>query len=482
MWRLFLFLVAAFASFGSLAGCPNRRYHIVTVDMDWYTALQHCKSLNMELVSILNAEEQEAVFRIYSRVGSDMWIGLKKDFQSNFKWSSNDLPSYQKWASGQPDNSKHCGTMTSSGEWKTLTCTDNKNFICVAGPSALCDQREYVLVNTPLNQQAALSYCRQYHTDLVSITSKDVFLDIEQLTTKNTEQDHWIGLRKNTSTGSWFWENGETFNYTYWKSDEPKNELCTILKTNGNDFENWIVNNCDNQKSFICYKDNSTAVESSSQSSSTAKTPGNISAPVTPFFQASTETENNSTAVESSSQSSSTAKTPGNTLAPVTPFYQAPTETENAVQTTNQSADVSVTIEHTSSQTPTENISVPEELHLISDSMVWPEAWQYCRDHYTDLVSLTSLAVQNRVSELVRNSTASRFWTGLHRTVVYDKWYWVAGNDKRAPLNYTNWAPGEPNNPYYEHCGEMVLREDGGAEWNDLCCYEKLPFICFKEL
>ncbi|MGH0137952.1 UNVERIFIED_CONTAM: hypothetical protein FKN15_030379 [Acipenser sinensis] len=85
-----------------------------------------------------------------------------------------------------------------------------------------------------------------------------------------------------------------------------------------------------------------------------------------------------------------------------------------------------------------------------------------------------------RVSELVRKSTASRFWIGLHRTVVYDNWYWVAGKDKRAPLNYTNWAPGEPNNPYYEHCGEMVLGEDGGAEWNDLCCYEQLPFICFK--
>ncbi|MGH0187228.1 UNVERIFIED_CONTAM: hypothetical protein FKN15_023731 [Acipenser sinensis] len=113
--------------------------------------------------------------------------------------------------------------------------------------------------------------------------------------------------------------------------------------------------------------------------------------------------------------------------------------------------------------------------------MVWPEAWQYCRDYYTDLVSLTSLAAQNRVSELVRNSTASRFWIGLHRTVVYDNWYWVAGKDKKARLNYTNWAPGEPNNPYYEHCGEMVLREDGGAEWNDLCCYEQLPFICFKD-
>ncbi|XP_033912006.1 E-selectin-like [Acipenser ruthenus] len=123
---------------------------------------------------------------------------------------------------------------------------------------------------------------------------------------------------------------------------------------------------------------------------------------------------------------------------------------------------------------------IPEELHLISDSMVWPEAWQYCRDHYTDLVSLTSLAAQNRVSELVRNSTASQFWIGLHRSIVYDNWYWVAGEDNKGPVNYTNWAPGEPNNPYYEHCGEMVLGEDGGAEWNDLCCYEKLPFICFK--
>ncbi|MGH0181724.1 UNVERIFIED_CONTAM: hypothetical protein FKN15_007676 [Acipenser sinensis] len=102
---------------------------------------------------------------------------------------------------------------------------------------------------------------------------------------------------------------------------------------------------------------------------------------------------------------------------------------------------------------------VPEDLHLISDSMVWLEAWQYCRDHYTDLVSLTSLAAQNRVSELVRNSTASRFWIGLHRTVVYDNWYWVAGKDKKGLLNYTNWAPGEPNNPYYEHCGEMVAKD-----------------------
>ncbi|XP_058864996.1 E-selectin-like [Acipenser ruthenus] len=113
--------------------------------------------------------------------------------------------------------------------------------------------------------------------------------------------------------------------------------------------------------------------------------------------------------------------------------------------------------------------------------MVWPEAWQYCKDHYTDLVSLTSLAAQNRVLELVRNSTASRFWIGLHRCIVYDNWYWVAGKDNKGLLNYTNWAPGEPNNPYYEHCGEMVLRKDGGSEWNDLCCYEKLPFICFKD-
>ncbi len=43
-------------------------------------------------------------------------------------------------------------------------------------------------------------------------------------------------------------------------------------------------------------------------------------------------------------------------------------------------------------------------------------------------------------------------------------------------LNFTNWAPGEPNNMGDEHCAE--LHSDVG-EWNDMnCVTNRLSFIC----
>ncbi|MGH0166908.1 UNVERIFIED_CONTAM: hypothetical protein FKN15_003154 [Acipenser sinensis] len=366
----------ACASFGSLAGCPNRRYHIVTVGMDWDTALQHCRSLNMELVSILNAEEQEALFHIYSRVGSDMWIGLKRDVQSNFKWSSNDLSSYRKWASGQPDNSKHCGTMTSSGEWKTLTCTDNKNFICVAGH--VCDQMEYTLITKMMSQREALSYCRQHYTDLLSFTNQNGFLGIKREILKTTKLC-WIGLRRTSKKDPWLWENGETLYYTNWIRGEPRDKLCAVLDVQGIYLNKWKTEDCGSKKNFICYKE----------------------------------------------------------------------------------------------------IPVPRRIYLISENMFWPNASQYCNDKYTGLVKLTSQAAQDDVAALVGSSRASRFWIGLMKNVFADSWYWVA--DMEEPLGYTNWALGQPSMPYFEHCVGMVRGADGVYRWHDMCCFEKLPFICFQK-
>ena len=43
-------------------------------------------------------------------------------------------------------------------------------------------------------------------------------------------------------------------------------------------------------------------------------------------------------------------------------------------------------------------------------------------------------------------------------------------------LNFTNWAPGEPNNKGDEHCGE--IHSDTGV-WNDMNCESnRLSFIC----
>ncbi|MGH0186700.1 UNVERIFIED_CONTAM: hypothetical protein FKN15_022576 [Acipenser sinensis] len=349
-----------------------RKHVFVETGMTWSEAQSYCREMHTDLATVRSQEEAEQLLNITGDSLNDAaWIGLYRDDTQNWQWSNSDDVIYSNWKA-----ELFCASVSSLGEWEDLLCNEKKAFMCYNETSNITER--YTLIEELKTWTEAQQYCREHHTDLVSIKSAS---ENEDLVKKAQGKTFWIGLFNEP----WKWSNqGDNYTFHNWNTGEPNNvfgiENCAIMSLRNSLFLSrgkWVDVVCGGILPFFCYE-------------------------------------------------------------------------------------------------------VPEELHLISDSMVWPEAWQYCRDHYTDLVSLTSLAAQNRVSELVRNSTASRFWIGLHRTVVYDNWYWVAGKDKRAPLNYTNWAPGEPNNPYYEHCGEMVLGEDGGAEWNDLCCYEKLPFICFK--
>ncbi|XP_058866616.1 macrophage mannose receptor 1-like [Acipenser ruthenus] len=396
--------------------------------------------------------------------------------------------------------------------WEDRVCNEIKAFMCYTETSNITER--YTLIEELKTWTEAQQYCREHHTDLVSIKNAS---ENEDLVKKAQGYSFWIGLFNNP----WKWSHqGDNYTFHNWNTGEPNNaggnENCVEIGVMGNQYLSrgeWNDVNCRLMLPFFCFDEAeptslpSTPVSQEAESSSLPSTPvsqeaESSSLPSTLVSQEAEPTSLPSTPVSqdptpSESLSTPASKDPQDTTIVQSDSQNSPTTGPAASQTpdggeqSQQPSTMGGTSPRASSPghssswrsgtSPAVTVTlVPEELHLISDSMVWPEAWQYCRDHYTDLVSLTSLAAQNRVSELVRNSTASRFWIGLHRTVVYDNWYWVAGKDKRAPLNYTNWAPGEPNNPYYEHCGEMVLGEDGGAEWNDLCCYEKLPFICFK--
>lgn len=43
--------------------------------------------------------------------------------------------------------------------------------------------------------------------------------------------------------------------------------------------------------------------------------------------------------------------------------------------------------------------------------------------------------------------------------------------------DYTNWLPGQPDNPV-ELCVELVQKRNEGLFWNDLGCEVPLSFIC----
>lgn len=72
---------------------------------------------------------------------------------------------------------------------------------------------------------------------------------------------------------------------------------------------------------------------------------------------------------------------------------------------------------------------------LIDKEKDWCQALQYCRRHYTDLVSISNETQNNDVSEKGKNKT---FWIGLQ----HDQWTWVDGSCS----TYRNWPKNNNNN------------------------------------
>ncbi|NUN14146.1 MAG: CotH kinase family protein [Myxococcales bacterium] len=62
------------------------------------------------------------------------------------------------------------------------------------------------------------------------------------------------------------------------------------------------------------------------------------------------------------------------------------------------------------------------------------------------------------------------YWIGLTDIAVEGKFVWNNG----APVTYTNWAPGEPNNANNEDCVQTV----GNYQWNDIGCTVSLVYMC----
>ncbi|XP_035670035.1 uncharacterized protein LOC118411665 [Branchiostoma floridae] len=103
----------------------------------------------------------------------------------------------------------------------------------------------------------------------------------------------------------------------------------------------------------------------------------------------------------------------------------------------------------------------------------WPEADYECTGRGAELVSLHS---QAEIGLLQQMQLTSSVWIGLYKNS--DRAIeWTDG----SPVDYTNWASGEPNDfdgSGRENCVEMYA--DG--RWNDINCFGRLGFVCETSL
>uniref|UniRef100_A0A3B4ASL1 C-type lectin domain-containing protein n=1 Tax=Periophthalmus magnuspinnatus TaxID=409849 RepID=A0A3B4ASL1_9GOBI len=111
----------------------------------------------------------------------------------------------------------------------------------------------------------------------------------------------------------------------------------------------------------------------------------------------------------------------------------------------------------------------------VNKYLDWTSAQTYCRDKYTDLVTVYDEQDNQKLMAVAGNMNEC-FWIGLRHN--FDNWRWSMGVPSRFYDKSDDiWADGEPNNwGGIEHCGVISTYSSTGI-W-DRECTASLYFVC----
>ncbi|XP_056225853.1 C-type mannose receptor 2-like [Seriola aureovittata] len=233
--------------------CHFYEYHFIEETKTWDEAKSYCREKYTDLATVYNMTDIKRLRNLAAQTKA--WIGLynNKTGEKEWHWS---LPgveyneTHTLWKEGEPNDvkgSENCVSMNTALKLYDFPCKQAKSFICYDESSS----DKYHLINKDKKWTQAQSYCREYHTDLVSGERQlqDVELTEEKNMTK--EKQLWIGLFRDT----WTWSDGSIFSFRHWDHESFRDgkgpNKCVLLKTSGK----WGTDQCHERKPFFCYKD-----------------------------------------------------------------------------------------------------------------------------------------------------------------------------------------------------------------------------------
>ena len=106
----------------------------------------------------------------------------------------------------------------------------------------------------------------------------------------------------------------------------------------------------------------------------------------------------------------------------------------------------------------------------VKTAKSWTEAQRHCREHYTDLATVTNNADNKTILNLIAGHQEA--WIGLYRDPQI---YWSDGSN----YSFSSWYPGgHPLGSMKVVCGVADLKE--GGNWRLISCEERKPFVCYS--
>ncbi|XP_044038965.1 uncharacterized protein LOC122869752 isoform X2 [Siniperca chuatsi] len=237
----------------SLASCSRDYILIHNEPKTWFEAQTYCRERYTDLATINNNHDMNRVVDKMENDFSDFWIGLYQDV-INWRWSLSDEGYYgdgeaefRNWGVSEPNNEntiQHCANIQHMGEWGDLDCDLLNYFLCFDGRDGAPETK--ILVETPMNWADAQRYCREHHTDLLSVRNQAENQDIQSMVPIGKLA--WIGLFRD----SWKWSDGSNslFRHQWQGSLDSLGEglNCAYVYN-----RKWNVRSCDTKSMFLCY-------------------------------------------------------------------------------------------------------------------------------------------------------------------------------------------------------------------------------------
>ncbi|XP_030286340.1 uncharacterized protein LOC115589536 [Sparus aurata] len=218
----------------------------------WFEAQAYCRSRYTDLATVNNPQDMN---RVIDKMGNfnDFWIGLYEDAVT-WSWS---LPGegyygdgeaeFRNWGVDGPSETKgiqHCVGIQHTGEWKDLDCDLLHYFLCFDGRDGAPETK--ILVEIQMKWTDAQHYCREHHTDLLSVRNPTENQEVQSMVPAGTLA--WIGLLGD----SWRWSDGGHSLYRYqWQGlvdNLGGGPNCVYIYN-----RKWSVRSCDTKSMFLCY-------------------------------------------------------------------------------------------------------------------------------------------------------------------------------------------------------------------------------------
>ncbi|XP_030635242.1 macrophage mannose receptor 1-like [Chanos chanos] len=245
----------------SLSACVPHQYHFVKVEKNWTEAQTYCREHYTDLATIDNQEDTDELIKTVKGDVERVWIGLEKSGDMRWQWSLGDPAFYREgemeftnWHSGEPNHleTEKCTEMRQDGKWNNQPCDHNQISVCYNERKVSSDR--YILIKDYKPWTEAQSYCREHHTDLVSVRNQTENHMIWSLINDST-RDARIGLFRD----SWKWSDQSKSSFRNWAPGQPNNnvgiENCTVMQVTGNKRGQWHDLSCGDEKPFVCYED-----------------------------------------------------------------------------------------------------------------------------------------------------------------------------------------------------------------------------------